>query len=76
MNVTGVEWRGRDPREGRFSASDRKRRARPPTGPIEDDEEHELENEPKTGEDSVRFHTEPEEESADEVDLAESQRSD
>ena len=73
MNVTGIEWRGQYPREGRFAADSRKRRARSPTGPLEEDEvEHELEG----GEDIVRFHTEPEEESADEVDLAESQRSD
>ena len=30
MNVTGVEWRGQDPRDGRFAASVRQRRERKP----------------------------------------------
>ena len=37
MNVTGVEWRGPDPGEGRFAAGARQRRARKPTGPEDDD---------------------------------------
>ena len=70
MNVTGVEWRGHDPREDP-SAGTRKRRTRKPIDPTEDQPETELEGD----EDIVVFHTEQIEESADEVDLAESQRS-
>ncbi|MGA2592752.1 MAG: hypothetical protein ABSH32_22805 [Bryobacteraceae bacterium] len=62
MNVTGVEWRGPDPREGRFAAGGRPRRRRSP-GPDDDDviEVHgEAAEEPADGLDVIES-TEPEE---------------
>jgi len=56
MNVTGIEWRGQDPRDGRFAAAGRQRRGRKPAGSEEDDvvEVHgESGDEPADGLDSV-----------------------
>ena len=63
MNVTGVEWRGPDPREGRFGAGGRQRRVRKPTDPDEDDVVQvrgEFADEPADGLDVIES-TEPEE---------------
>jgi hypothetical protein len=45
MNVTGVEWRGPDPREGRFPAGRRQRRERKPAD-VEPDDIVEVHGEP------------------------------
>jgi hypothetical protein len=58
MNVTGVEWRGPDPREGRFGVGLRQRRVRKPTNPDDDD--------------VVQVHGEFADEPADGLDLIES----
>ena len=57
MNVTGVQWRGEDPREGRFGAGGRSRRVRPAVPDHDDDD------------DIVEVHGESPDETADGLDL-------
>ncbi|HUO27871.1 MAG TPA: hypothetical protein VMU80_01545 [Bryobacteraceae bacterium] len=54
MNVTGIEWRGQDPNDGRFAAGKRLRR------PAKHEEAEE--------EDVVEIHAEDEDETADGLD--------
>ena len=54
MNVTGIEWRGQDPNDGRFAAGKRPRRA--------------AKHEDAEDEDFVDIHSENEDETADGLD--------
>jgi len=57
MNVTGVEWRDRDPNDGRFGGRAKPRRAPEPAEPAEPEEE-----------DVVEIHSENPEDIADGID--------